>query len=128
MSDERKPIVLIVDDDPVVRRIATQQLKNLNVDIFTATNGQEAVQAFLERQIDLVLMDVEMPILNGFDATRQIRSAESGNEFNVPIIAVASNADLATCFASGMNDCFSKPADYASIVQFWLADLRSQDD
>jgi len=113
--------VLIVDDNAVNRKLTLQQLKKLGYgdDAETAENGREAIEAVARRSFDLVLMDCEMPEVDGFTATRAIREAEALTGTHVTIVAMTANAmagDREACLAVGMDGYLAKPVQ--------LADLR----
>jgi CheY-like chemotaxis protein len=113
--------VLIVDDNAVNRKLTLQQLKKLGYgdDTETAENGRVAIEAVARRHFDLVLMDCEMPEVDGFTATRAIRAAETMTGEHVTIVAMTANAmagDREACLAAGMDGYLAKPVQ--------LADLR----
>ena len=93
--------------------------------VITATNGQEAIDKMREQSFDLVLMDLQMPVMDGFEATRNIRQLGNANA-TTPIIAVTANAmakDRDNCLEAGMNDYLSKPVkaqQIKSILSKWL--------
>jgi PAS domain S-box-containing protein len=102
--------VLVVDDEPINREVALMQLKDVDLIVDTAEDGQEAVAMAQKTRYAAIFMDMQMPKLNGVEATRQVRQLP-GYE-NVPIIAMTANAfaeDKAQCLAAGMNDFLSKP-------------------
>ncbi len=108
--------VLLVDDNMINIEVAKAILKRTKINITCASDGLEAIDAlkFNEGQhIDLVLMDCQMPNLNGYDATSEIRNAKAGiNYIHVPIIAMTASAmegDRERCIAAGMNDYITKP-------------------
>ena len=115
--------VLVVDDDDLIRLITTTLLRSLGyANITTADNGEQAVTACEHTSFDLVLMDCDMPVLNGVDATRALRSLG----FSAPIIAFTATVTPAQkhkCLQAGMNDFLPKPADVTALgamVQRWL--------
>ncbi len=118
--------VLLVEDNAVNRRVAEHQLTRLGCIVGIATNGVEAIAAVAETAWDLVLMDCQMPILDGFDATREIRAQERPGA-RLPIVALTANAlsgDRESCLAAGMDDFLSKPiapAALAACVERWTA-------
>ncbi|MCB1019993.1 MAG: response regulator [Acidobacteria bacterium] len=102
--------VLVAEDNPVNQRIALKMLDRLGHDAGLAVNGREAVERSRADHFDLILMDCQMPEMDGFQATRQIR--REGNA--APIIALTANAlegDRQRCLAAGMNDYLAKPID-----------------
>lgn len=102
--------VLIVDDNELNVTIASALLKKINKGIIIdkAFNGREAVEKSLSVNFDLVLMDCQMPIMNGFDATRNIR-AEDTNVYIMALTASSESNDIQRCYDVGMNDVMSKP-------------------
>ena len=104
--------VLVADDNPTNRLVATKMLKDFDIQTDTACDGAEAVTAASRFNYDLILMDVRMPEMDGFQATRTIR-ARGERRSNVPIIAFTANAfmeDIRACREAGMNDFVVKPA------------------
>lgn len=97
--------VLVVDDDPVQRFIAQKQLKILGLEAQTASNGKEALTLASEQNFDLILMDVQMPIMDGLEATAKIRERGS----TIPIVAFTANPNKHMCFEAGMSDYLFKP-------------------
>jgi two-component system sensor histidine kinase/response regulator len=112
--------VLLVEDNVVNRRVAEHQLAKLGCSVAIACNGIEAVAAAHADAFDVVLMDCQMPLLDGFDATRQIRRREAAGGFaRLPIIALTANAlsgDREACLAAGMDDYLAKPLEPAALV------------
>jgi CheY-like chemotaxis protein len=105
--------VLLVEDNEVNQLVASEMLTALGLDVTVATNGQEAVEHYEHAAYDLILMDCQMPVMDGFAATRVIREREAALDRNrTPIVAVTANAlqgDREKCIAAGMNDYLSKP-------------------
>ncbi|PKO40266.1 MAG: hypothetical protein CVU33_02745 [Betaproteobacteria bacterium HGW-Betaproteobacteria-6] len=117
--------VLIVDDEPVNREIAQFLLKDVGLLVETAEDGAQAVSMALEKTYTLIFMDMEMPNVDGLEATRQIRKMLLHHD--TPIVAMTANAfaeDRRSCFEAGMNDFLSKPFNpdilYA-ITAKWLS-------
>ena len=106
--------VLLVDDNPVNRQVAGELLKDAGLIPDFVANGQEAVAAVLSRDYDLVFMDIQMPVMGGYEATAQIRGHARHAE--LPIIAMTAHAMSGVgeeCLIAGMNDYLSKPVDPA---------------
>jgi len=102
--------VLVVDDEPVNREIVREFLSDLGLTVGVAGNGAEAVRRVAEEAYDVVLMDMQMPVLDGLMATRQIRRLPGRQ--GLPIVAVTANAfsdDRERCLKEGMNDFLAKP-------------------
>jgi CheY-like chemotaxis protein/two-component sensor histidine kinase len=103
--------VLLVEDNDVNRLYASSILKIWDCKIDMAENGYVAVEKIKNEHYDVVLMDIQMPVMDGFEATKTIRALDSGKK-DLPIIALTANATRAAveqCLANGMNDCLSKP-------------------
>jgi CheY-like chemotaxis protein len=106
--------VLLADDDLTNRTLVIEILKEHDVLVTEVTNGQEAVEVFEENEFDLVLMDVNMPEMDGFEATAAIRKIEKRTGNKISIIALTAHAIAGyreKCLAGGMNDYISKPID-----------------
>ncbi|MEZ5845312.1 MAG: response regulator [Geminicoccaceae bacterium] len=117
---KRKPLrILVADDNPVNCKLATIMLQRSGHTVELAANGEEAVRKVTAERFDLVLMDIQMPVMNGLDATRRIRELEDASRASVPIIAITANAmrgDDAPCYEAGMNGYITKPIDRASLL------------
>ena len=106
--------VLLAEDNPVNVEVASAMLESLGLDVSRACNGQEALHTLQSGDFDLVLMDCQMPVMDGFAATTEIRRHEQqhGRARSLPIIAITANAlqgDRESCLAAGMDDYLSKP-------------------
>ena len=119
----RGSVVLLVEDNEVNRLVATAMLEELGCGVQIAETGAAAV-AFLESHTpDLVLMDCQMPVMDGFEATRRIRKARNakfGSKHRVPIIALTANAasgDRENCLAAGMDDYLTKPFSQGILLE-----------
>lgn len=110
--------VLVVEDNYVNKLVLEGFLKKLGFNVFSVDNGKEALSILEKRIFNLVLMDCQMPIMDGFEATRQARQLANANS-TVPIIAVTANAnpgDRERCIAAGMNDYMKKPFTQANLI------------
>lgn len=118
--------LLIVDDNQINLSVAKELLSDFGFDIDFGTSGEEAVSMVQDKHYDLVLMDIQMPIMDGFTATRAIR--ELGGRFrDIPIIAMTANAlmeDREKCIAAGMNEHIAKPIDPEKAVEAIGAHLK----
>ena len=104
--------VLLVEDNLINQKIVILSLENLVKNIDVAHNGKEALDKFGTSNYDLILMDIQMPVMDGFLATKKIREIEASTSSFTPIIAITANAmsgDRETCLAVGMDDYISKP-------------------
>jgi len=104
--------ILVADDNLINQQVAQGMLEKLGFQSLLADNGQDALDVLSREKVDLVLMDCQMPVLDGFEATQQIRKRESNS--HIPIIALTANvsdSDAQKCFASGMDDFLTKPID-----------------
>ncbi|MBY0547632.1 MAG: response regulator [Candidatus Obscuribacterales bacterium] len=111
---ERTELILIAEDHPVNQQVALLLLQTLGFSADVADNGQEAVEMVRNKDYALVLMDCEMPVLDGFAATRKIRIEESESGKHTPIIAVTANVlegIRLDCLSAGMDDYIKKPIE-----------------
>ncbi|HEX3028638.1 MAG TPA: CHASE4 domain-containing protein [Clostridia bacterium] len=112
--------VLIVEDNPVNRKLAVMQFEKLGISVSIANNGQEAVDYLKANQCKLIFMDCQMPVMDGFEATKQIRKQEASLGRHTTIIAMTANAmqgDQEKCIASGMDDYISKPVNIQKLKE-----------
>jgi two-component system sensor histidine kinase/response regulator len=112
VEDVRALRILLVEDHPFNRRVVSRMLQKRGHEIVMASNGKEALELVLRDPFDLVLMDVQMPAIDGFQAAAAIRSAEIGTGRHLPIIAVTAHAvkeDRDRCLQAGMDGCITKP-------------------
>lgn len=122
--------ILIADDNPVNMALNLRILENIlpNATLIKASNGQEALNACQENNVDLILMDIQMPILNGIDATKIIRLIEQ--HYDTPIIAVTAanvKGEKEKCLEAGMSDFLTKPIrenDIYTVLEKWLPQIE----
>lgn len=106
-------LCLIVEDNPVNQMVLKATLNRLGLKTLQASNGEEALTLLGEQPVDIILMDCQMPVMDGFAATRAIRALDNDRAL-IPIIAITANAmskDRDRCVEAGMNDYMSKPVD-----------------
>lgn len=104
--------VLLAEDNIAMQRLTLTQLQRLGAETIIASNGKEALDALRKQNFDIVVMDCNMPVMNGFDASKQIRQDEEGTGKHIPIVALtaaAMTSDVQRCFDSGMDAHVPKP-------------------
>jgi PAS domain S-box-containing protein len=122
--------VLLVEDNPINQEIVYQYLKKWGITVDVATNGQECLARVSQGAYDLILMDCQMPEIDGFEATQAIRLQEMTLNHHIPIIAMTAYAmtgDKERCLAAGMDDYISKPLsrqELQSVLAKWLKDIN----
>jgi two-component system sensor histidine kinase/response regulator len=103
-------LVLIAEDSDTLRDVLTKQISSLGHEVHAVCNGWHAVLSCHAHTYDVILMDMHMPVMDGWDATTQIRDFEqSHGKKRMPIVAVTSLFDRQACIAGGMDDYISKP-------------------
>ena len=120
LSSDRRLNILLAEDNLVNQRLAIRILQNAGHLVRTATNGNQAVSASLDDSIDLILMDIQMPELDGLEATELIRRREKLTGKHLPIIAMTAHAlpgDSARCLATGMDGYISKPVKANELIE-----------
>lgn len=131
LQEEKKKQVriLLVEDNVVNQKVALKMLEKLGYTVDVANDGEEGIQYLASAEFDLVFMDIQMPNMNGFEATQIIRnSASAVLNHSIPIIAMtayASDEDRRQYLSAGMNDCIFKPvsmSDFDRMVGVWVSD------
>jgi CheY-like chemotaxis protein len=109
----RRPLTILLAEDQLInQKIVVQLLAKKGWEVIPSVNGSEALKKACESEFDLILMDVMMPEMDGFEATRRIRTDSLSKNRNTPIVALTANAmkgDREKCLGSGMDDYISKP-------------------
>lgn len=125
--------VLVVDDNPINRKVAALSLERMGCAVETANNGEEALERVQASPFHLVVMDVRMPVMDGMQATQEIR-ALGGRFLKLPIVALTADGFEETkqaCIQAGMNDHLAKPfkaSELKQMVQAYLAETASADE
>lgn len=114
-----KPKILLVEDNEVNRKVVIAALKTRGMTCDVAMDGQEAYQVVVKKDYDIIFMDCQMPVMDGYEATKKIREAEAGSK-HTKIIAMTANAmmgDKEKCLEAGMDDYISKPIDFEEMFK-----------
>jgi CheY-like chemotaxis protein len=121
--------ILLVEDNLINQQVALGMLELRGYSVVVAANGPEAVEAHAREEFDLILMDCDMPEMDGFEATREIRARESASPGeHMPIVALTANAmaqDREACLAAGMDDHLGKPFSSATLqamLERWISE------
>jgi len=120
--------ILLVEDNPTNQLLATLLLEKQGHFITIAENGEMALRELANIDFDLVLMDVQMPVMDGYEATRQLRTSTAVRNPRIPVIAMTADAmegDRERCLAAGMDDYLAKPVDFqmlGQVIAKWLPD------
>ncbi|TFW33934.1 response regulator [Pseudomonas putida] len=123
-QEQGRARILLVEDNPVNQLVAKGMLANLGCQVQLATQGAEALELLAREEFDLVLMDCNMPVMDGYEASRRIR--QSGRWPELPIVALTANAmpeERERCRAAGMNDYLAKPfrrEELLALVDHWV--------
>jgi two-component system, sensor histidine kinase and response regulator len=129
----RRLNILLAEDNPVNQRVTVGLLKKRGHSVQAVLNGKEAIQALACEQFDLVFMDVQMPVMDGLEATAEIRSKEESTGAHVPIVAMTAHAmkgDRDRCLDAGMDDYLSKPVEpklLQAVLDRWAVTARGDD-
>ncbi len=125
--------VLLAEDNPVNQEVARAMLDGLGVRVDVAVNGKEALAMRARRDYDLILMDCQMPVMDGYQATAEIRALEAAGDSRLPIVAMTANAmegDRQRCLEAGMDDYLAKPYSMSQLAQVlgrWLPLVKPEE-
>lgn len=111
--------ILLVEDNQMNRKLIITLLKNLNLKCDIATNGSEAVKAVLKKDYDIVFMDCQMPVMDGYESTAKIREIEGDRKHTI-IVAMTAHAmesDRKKCLDSGMDEYLTKPLNFDELIK-----------
>jgi len=130
-KDLSEASILIVEDNLMNQKVLSLTLEPMVKNIEIANNGKEALKLFESFKFDLILMDIQMPVLDGYKTTAKIRVSEIGTNFHVPIIALTANVmngEMEKCLAYGMDDFIGKPFEMDMLIEkikFYLEKRRN---
>jgi len=113
-----RPRLLIAEDDPFILHILKTMLLKKGFDLDCVVNGEQAMECLSRKKYDLILMDLQMPLKDGFEVSRAIRSQEEGTEEHVPIVALTAHAykaDRQKCLEAGMDAYMTKPFSFLEL-------------
>jgi len=119
-ESQKRLNILIVEDNIINQKVAAHILQKFGNSVYLANNGIEAIQALKKKEIDLILMDIQMPKMDGLKATKKIREEEENTGKHIPIIALTAHAmqrDKERCLNAGMDDYISKPLKYEELFE-----------
>jgi len=120
----KQALILVAEDDNTLRFVVKRQLTNLGYIAHLVENGAEAVERAAKVRYALILMDVQMPIMDGLEATSLIRAQEiERHEPQTPIVAMTANPHKEQCFAAGMSDFLFKPVmlnQLEQVIKRWM--------
>ena len=109
--------ILVIEDSPMIQEILVERLLFRNYEVVVANDGQQGIEVAEQEQPDLILMDISLPVMDGWEATERIRKIESIK--NVPIIALTAHAlveDRNRSLAIGCNDFETKPINFSQLI------------
>ncbi|MDN2666318.1 response regulator [Vibrio sp. 14N.309.X.WAT.E.F5] len=123
--------VLVVEDSRVNQQVAKMMLKKLGLEVDIADNGEIGVEKFKANDYVMIFMDCQMPVLDGFEATKQIRAIEEGSSKHIPIVALTANVvqrDKHLCFDVGMDEFLPKPVNQGKLREIVASFLSKETD
>ncbi len=123
--------ILLAEDNAINQKLAIRMLENYGHEVTLAKDGLEAYEKFRKGNFDLVLMDIQMPVMDGFEATSRIRNHEKSHGTHIPIIAMTAHAlkgDEERCLAAGMDDYISKPINFQKLLSIIPGNVNLKGD
>jgi len=114
-----QPKILLVEDNSINQKVAVKTLQKKGYHCDVASNGEEALNAWINNRYDLIFMDCQMPVMDGYEATEQIRLAEKGLKQTkiLAMTAYAMEGDRIKCIQAGMDDYLTKPLDFDAVIE-----------
>lgn len=112
--------ILVAEDSSVIQNLTKKILQNLNYQIEVVKNGQQVLDSLVQKHYDLILMDINMPVMDGVECTQKIREMSDEQVKNIPIVAITGNAQnysLAEFHSMGINDFLPKPLNFDALVE-----------
>ncbi|NOJ06850.1 response regulator [Vibrio splendidus] len=131
VAGEFSGTVLVVEDSRVNQQVAKMMLKKLGFEVDIADNGEIGVEKFQANEYEMIFMDCQMPVLDGFEATKQIRALEEGSSQHIPIVALTANVvqrDKHLCFDVGMDEFLPKPVNQGKLREIVESFLSKETD
>lgn len=119
-NQEKQLTVLVVEDDPMSRTFMLKMMNRIGIEADLAVDGLEAMRLYNKNTYDLIFMDIQMPVMNGYETTRLIREQEKLTDVYTPIIAITAYAleeDREKCLKAGMDDYLSKPVSVDHLLE-----------
>ena len=129
VAGEFSGTVLVVEDSRVNQQVAKMMLKKLGFEVDIADNGEIGVEKFQANEYEMIFMDCQMPVLDGFEATKQIRALEEGSSKHIPIVALTANVvqrDKHLCFDVGMDEFLPKPVNQGKLREIVASFLSKE--
>ncbi|PTP81822.1 hybrid sensor histidine kinase/response regulator [Vibrio splendidus] len=129
VAGEFSGTVLVVEDSRVNQQVAKMMLKKLGFEVDIADNGEIGVEKFQANEYEMIFMDCQMPVLDGFEATKQIRALEEGSSQHIPIVALTANVvqrDKHLCFDVGMDEFLPKPVNQGKLREIVVSFLSKE--
>ena len=119
LNNSEKKKVLVVEDSSAIQTLAKSILEFQKYNVYSARNGNEALALFSKNEYDIILMDINMPEMDGMSCVKEIRAMKDKKKSEIPIIAITGNAEgytLEEFTKTGFNDCFEKPINFDELL------------